>query len=54
MSLILSKTSFPVQACTTKQHSYQPFGATKQVLLANNEGHEAPPQPQLQPQGPHL
>jgi hypothetical protein len=51
--------NFPVWACLTKQHSYQPFGATQQVLLANDEGdkapHEhddAPPQPQLQPQGP--
>jgi hypothetical protein len=57
-SLILSKTSFPVRACTTKQHLYKPFGATKQVLLANDEGDEAPheysyapPQPQPQPLG---
>jgi hypothetical protein len=42
MSLILSKTCFPVRACTIKQNSYQPFGATKQVLLANDEGDEAP------------
>jgi hypothetical protein len=34
MSLILNKTNFPVRACTIKQHSYQPFGAIKQVLLA--------------------
>jgi hypothetical protein len=61
MSLILSKASFSVQACTIKQKSYQPFGATKQVLLANDEGDEAPrehddvpPQPQPQPQGPPL
>jgi hypothetical protein len=59
MSLILSKTSFPVWACLTKQQSYQPFRATKQVLLANDEGDEAahehddaPPQPQAQPQEP--
>jgi hypothetical protein len=59
MSLILSKTSFPVRACLTKQQSYQPFRATKQVLLANDEGDEAahehddaPPQPQAQPQEP--
>jgi hypothetical protein len=55
MSLILSKTSFPIRPCLMKQHSYQPFGATKQVLLANDEGDEAlhehddaPPQPQSQ------
>jgi hypothetical protein len=59
MSLILSKTSFPVWACTIKQNSYQPFGATKQVLLANDEGDEAPHEhddvpPQPQPQGPSL
>jgi hypothetical protein len=59
MSLILSKTSFPVWACLTKQQSYQPFRATKQLLLANDEGDEAahehddaPPQPQAQPQEP--
>jgi hypothetical protein len=57
MSLILIKTSFPVRACLTKQTSYQPFGATKQVLQANDEHDEAaqehvdaPPEPQLQPQ----
>jgi hypothetical protein len=56
MSLILNKTNFPVRSCTIKQHSYQPFGATKQVLLANDEGDEAshehddvPPQPQGPP-----
>jgi hypothetical protein len=59
MSLILSKTSFPVRACTIKQNSYQAFGATKQVLLANDEGDEAPHEhddvpPQPQPQGPPL
>jgi hypothetical protein len=42
MSLILNKTNFPVRACTIKQNSYQPFGATKQVLRANDEGGEAP------------
>jgi hypothetical protein len=57
MSLILTKTNFPVRACTIKQHAYQPFGATKQVLLANDEGDEAPHEhddvpPQPQPQGP--
>jgi hypothetical protein len=53
MSLILNKTNFSVRACTIKQHSYQSFGATKQVLLANDQGDEAPhehddvsPQPQ--------
>jgi hypothetical protein len=53
MSLILTKTNFPIRACTIKQHAYQPFGATMQVLLANDEGDEAPhehdhvqPQPQ--------
>jgi hypothetical protein len=61
MSLILNKTNFPVQVCTIKQHSYQPFGATKQVLLAHDEGDEAlhehadvPPQPQPQPQVPPI
>jgi hypothetical protein len=59
MSLILSKTSFPVRTCTIKQNSYQPFGATKQVLLTNDEGDEAPYEyddvpPQPQPQGPPL
>jgi hypothetical protein len=29
MSLILNKINFPIRACTIKQHSYQPFGATK-------------------------
>jgi hypothetical protein len=57
MSLILNKTNFLVQACTIKQHSYQPFGATKQVLLAQDEGDEAPHEhddvpPQPQPQVP--
>jgi hypothetical protein len=59
MSLILCKTSIPVRACTIKQNSYQPFRATEQVLLANDEGDETsrehddvPPQPQ--PQGPLL
>jgi hypothetical protein len=53
MLLLSYKTNFPVRACTIKQHSYQPFGATKQVLLANDEGDEdphehddVPPQPQ--------
>jgi hypothetical protein len=32
MSLFLSKTSFLVRACLTKQRSYQPFGASKHVL----------------------
>jgi hypothetical protein len=57
MSLILSKTSFPVRACTIKQNSYQPFGATKQVLLANDESDEAPHEYDdvpPQPQGPPL
>jgi hypothetical protein len=59
MSLILNKTNFHVQACTIKQHSYQPFGATKQVLIANNEGDETPDEyddvpPQPQPQGPPM
>jgi hypothetical protein len=59
MSLILSKTSFSVRACTIKQNSYQSFGATKQVLLANDEGDEAPHEhddvpPQPQPQGSPL
>jgi hypothetical protein len=59
MSLILSKTSFPIWVCTIKQNSYEPFGATKQVLLANDEGDEAPHEhddvpPQPQPQGPPL
>jgi hypothetical protein len=55
MSLILSKTNFPVRACTIKHNSYQSFGATKQVLRASDEGDEppheqddAPPQPQAQ------
>jgi hypothetical protein len=55
MSLILTKTNFPVQTCTIKQHSYQPFGATKQVLLVNDEGDEAPHEHDdvpPQPQGP--
>jgi hypothetical protein len=55
MSLILSKTNFPVRVCTIRQHSYQPFGATKKVLLANDEGDEAPHEHddvQPQPQGP--
>jgi hypothetical protein len=54
MSLILNKTNFPVQACTVKHHSYQPFGATKQVLRVNNEDDEAPHEQddaQPQPQG---
>jgi hypothetical protein len=42
MSLILNKTNFSVRACTIKNHSYKPFGATKQVLRANDEGDEAP------------
>jgi hypothetical protein len=53
MSPILNNTNFPVRACTIKQNSYQPFGATKQVLRANDEDDEppheqddAPPQPQ--------
>jgi hypothetical protein len=61
MSLILSKTSFPVRTCLTKQTSYQPFCASTQVLQANDEGDEtahehvkAPPEPQPQPQGPPL
>jgi hypothetical protein len=41
MSLILSKTSFPLRACHTKQTLYQPFGATKHVLQANDEHDEA-------------
>jgi hypothetical protein len=56
MSLILNKTNFSVRACTVKHHSYQPFGATKHVLRANDEGDEAPleqddaqPQPQSPP-----
>jgi hypothetical protein len=58
MSLILRKTSFPVRACLTKQASYQPFGASKHVLQANDEHDEAvqehvdasrEPQPQSQP-----
>jgi hypothetical protein len=56
MSLILNKTNFLVQTCTMKQHSHQPFGATKQVLLAHDEGDESPYEhddvpPQPQPQG---
>jgi hypothetical protein len=58
MSLILTKTNLTIQACTIKQHSYQPFGDTKQVSRANDEGDEAPhehddvpPQPQPQPEG---
>jgi hypothetical protein len=56
MSLILSKTKLIAWACTIKQHSYQPFGATKQVLLANDEGDEVPHEhdddpKQPQPQG---
>jgi hypothetical protein len=42
MSFILNKTNFPVRACTIKQHSYQLFGTTKQVLLSHDEGDEAP------------
>jgi hypothetical protein len=42
MSLILNKTNFHVRACTVKHHSCQPFGATKQVLRANDEGDESP------------
>jgi hypothetical protein len=56
MFLILSKTSFPVRTCLTKQTSYQLFGATMQVLQANNEGGEVahehidvPQAPQPQP-----
>jgi hypothetical protein len=49
MSLILSKTSFPLRACTIKQNSYQPFEATKQV-----DDVPPQPQPQPQPQGPPL
>jgi hypothetical protein len=55
MSLILTKTNFPVRACSIKQYSYQPFGATKQVLRANDEGDEAPDEHDdvpPQPQGP--
>jgi hypothetical protein len=54
---LTNKTSFPVRACLTKQTSYQQFGATKQVLQANDEHDEAaqehvdaPPKPQPQPQ----
>jgi hypothetical protein len=42
MSLILNKTNFSVRACTVKHNSCQPFGTTKQVLRANNEGDEPP------------
>jgi hypothetical protein len=54
MSLILNKTNFSIRGCTIKYHSYQAFGATKQVLRANDEGDEAPheqddAQPQPQP-----
>jgi hypothetical protein len=55
MSLILNKTSIHVQTCIVKHHSYQQFGATKQVLRANDEGDEAPHEQddsQPQPQGP--
>jgi hypothetical protein len=55
LSLILNKTNFPVRSCTINQHSYQPFWATKQVLLANDEGDEAPHEyddAQPQPHGP--
>jgi hypothetical protein len=55
MSLILTKTNFSVRTCTIKQHSYQPFGATKQVLRANDEDDEAPHEYDdvlLQPQSP--
>jgi hypothetical protein len=57
MSLILNKTNFSVRACAVKHNSCQPFGTTKQVLRANNEGDEPPHKqndapPQAQAQGP--